>query len=362
MKKREGHLIQLIGSGRRPSAGRRRVAGALVALAATASIGTIVAGGAASAAGTTITLYNGQHVQTTDALVSAFEKKTGIQVAVRSDTEDTLADQIIAEGSRSPADVIFTENSPALEELQTKGLLAPVNQSTLAHTPSAYNSEEGRWVGVSARVSVIVYNTHLLKRSQLPTSVLQLADPKWKGKLALAPGETDFQPIVTAVDRAEGAAATVKWLDGLKANAGSHIYSDNETITSEVNAGQVALGVINQYYWYRLRAELGASQMHSAIAYFAPHNPGYVVDVSGAAVLASSHHKAAAQKFLSFITSKQGQEIIAKGDSFEYPIASGVTTTQPETPFDQLQPDNITLAELGTGARAISLLQQAQLL
>jgi iron(III) transport system substrate-binding protein len=102
--------------------------------------------------------------------------------------------------------------------------------------------------------------------------------------------------------------------------------------------------------------------MHSAIATFAPGDPGYVVDVSGAAVLRSSTHQAAAQRLVAFIASKQGQEIIAHSDSFEYPVDSGVTTAQPETPFDELRPNPISIAELGTGATAIALLQEAQLL
>ena len=129
-----------------------------------------------------------------------------------------------------------------------------------------------------------------------------------------------------------------------------------------VNGGQVALGVINQYYWYRLRAQVGPGGLHSAIASFAPHDVGYVLDVSGAGILKSSTHQKAAQRFLAFLTSVQGQEIIAHSDSYEYPIASGVTTAQPETPFDTLQPNGITIAELGTGAEAIKLLQEAQLL
>ena len=102
--------------------------------------------------------------------------------------------------------------------------------------------------------------------------------------------------------------------------------------------------------------------MHSAIAYFAPRDVGYVVDVSGAGILRSSTHQAAAQRFLAFLTSQQGQRILAHSDSYEYPIASGVTTAEPETPFDRLQPNDITVAELGTGAEAIRLLQEAQLL
>jgi iron(III) transport system substrate-binding protein len=148
----------------------------------------------------------------------------------------------------------------------------------------------------------------------------------------------------------------------LKTNAGSHVYPDNETIADEVNRGEVAFGVVNQYYWYRLAAEIGADNVHSEIAYLAPRDPGYVLDVSGAGVLRSSAHPAAAQRFLAFLVSKQGQEIIARSISYEYPIASGVSTVQPETPFDALQPNSITIPELGDGSQAISLLQQAGLL
>ncbi len=310
-----------------------------------------------------ITLYSGQHPQTTQKIVAAFEKQTGITVRVRSDDEDVLTQQIVAEGRRSPADVICTENSPALEFLQDKGLLAPVDQATLTATPAKYNSLQGRWVGVSARVSVIVYNPSLIKASQLPRSVMQLADAKYQGKLALAAGETDFQPIVTAVLRGHGQAATVRWLNGLKANAAGHTYPDNETVTSQVNRGAVPLGIINEYYWYRLRAEIGAGSIHSKIAYFAPHDPGYVVDVSGAAVLKTSTHQAAAQRFLAFLVSRQAQEIIGRDSlSYEYPIASGVTTAAPETPLRDLQPDPITVSDLGDGSAAIALLRQAGLL
>ena len=162
--------------------------------------------------------------------------------------------------------------------------------------------------------------------------------------------------------RTYGTAAALRWLEALKANAGSHQYPDNETIADEVNRGQVALGIVNQYYWYREQAEIGKANMHSAIAYFAPRDVGYVVDVSGAGILRASHHVSEAQKLVAFLNSAQGQQIIAHSQSFEYPIASGVTTTQPETPFAKLQPNPITIAQLGTGAAAIKLLQQAQLL
>jgi iron(III) transport system substrate-binding protein len=346
--------------------GRARWAAAAAVLAAGCGLLAGCGGSAASGADAqSITLYNGQHVQTAQNLVSAFEKATGITVNIRSDDEDTLADQMVTEGSHSPADVFLTENSPPLESLQAKGLLAKVDSSTLGHVPARFSSPQGDWVGVSGRVSVLIYNPSLISASKLPAKVSQLADPQYQGKLALAPQETDFQPIVTSYLRAYGRAATQRWLETIKANASGHIYPDNETIADEVNRGAVAFGIVNQYYWYRMRAEIGASSTKAQITHFAAGDPGYVIDVSGAGVLKSSAHQAAAQRFLAFLVSKQGQEIIAdpsKSISYEYPIGSGVTTQAPETPFSELQPYPITIADLGDGSTAITLMRQAGLL
>jgi iron(III) transport system substrate-binding protein len=202
----------------------------------------------------------------------------------------------------------------------------------------------------------------LLKPSDLPTSAMALADPKWSGRIGLAGSETDFQPIVTSIARSYGSDGALRWLEAVKANAGGHDYPSNETLMAQINSGQVALGLIDQYYWYRLRAQTGPAGNHTAIAYFAPHDVGYVVDISGAGILKSSTHQAEAQRFLAFLTSPKAQEIISHGNSYEYPIASGVTTSQPETPFAMLEPNSITVAELGTGAEAIRLLQEVQLL
>lgn len=354
----------------------RHVRAAIAAAAILACGGALTACGSSATdtgttggGGTTITLYSGQHEQTAQSLISAFEKKTGIHVVARTDDEEVLADQIAVEGTHSPADVFLTENSPPLENLQAKGLLAALPTATLAGTPSKFNSPQGDWVGVSARVSVLVYNPSMISASQLPTKVSELADPKYMGKLAIAPGETDFQPIVAAYQHAYGTAATLSWLKAINGNASGHVYPDNETVASQVNRGAVAFGLINQYYWYRMRAEIGAGSMHSNVAHLAPGDPGYVIDVSGAAVLKSSAHQAAAQKFVAFLVSRQGQEILAtpgtgpgQSLSFEYPIAAGVTTHAGETPFSQLQPYQISIAQLGDGTAAVTLMREAGLL
>ncbi len=346
----------------RPDPLRRLAFGGLSALAAGALIsGCGIAAGVVSDA--TLTIYNGQHLQTTDALVAAFTKRTGIKVRVLSNDEDVLAAQLQQEGSRSPADIYYTENSNWLALVDAAGLLAKVDPSTLANVPRQDSAADGDWVGVTARVSCMIYNTRELRRSQLPTSIIKLEQPIWQGKIGLDSGETDFWPLVVSVDKAYGRAATIHWLEALKTNAGGNAQiPDNETLTSDVNMGIVALGVINQYYYYRLRTELGSRAMHSKIAFFAPGDPGYVENISGAAILKSSQHKGEAQEFLNFMTSAAGQRIISASDSFEYPLRAGVAANPQLIPLAQLHPSSFSPADLGTGVLGEQLLEQAGVL
>ncbi len=338
---------------------RRRKPPLLSALAVVAAL-LLSACGSTADGGTSITLYNGQHEQTTAALVAAFERQTHIKVNVRTGDEAELANQIMQEGSSSPADVFYTENTPVLEALRERGLLAPVAPATLAAVPRRYDSAQGDWVGVSARVSVLVYNTAQIAPSQLPSSILELAEPKWRGKVGFAPSETDFQPLITAIAKLDGAASAERWLKGLQAN--SRIYPDNETVVAQVNNGESAVGLINHYYWFRLRAEVGQSGVHSALHYYAPGSPGDLLNVSAAAVLRSSAHLPAAQTLLAFLVSRSGQETIAHSHSYEYPLRPGVAPAPGLRPFAALKPAPLTPAELGDGSQALALEQKLGLL
>ena len=309
---------------------------------------------------TTITLYNGQHEQTTALLAAAFERQSGIKVEVRSGDEATLGNQILQEGANSPADVFYAENTPVLEALRKRGLLAPVRPSTLASVPGRYDSAAGDWVGVSARESALVYNTSLLTPAQVPAHILELAEPRWKGKLGFAPSETDFQPLLTAVVKLDGVTTAEHWLEGLKANG--KLYPSNETVVTQVNNGESALGPINHYYWYRLRDEVGHSGLHSALHYYAAGDAGDLVNVSGAAMLKSSSHQAGAQAFLAFLVSRAGQEAIAHSHSYEYPLRPGVAAAPGLPPFAELNAVSLTPAELGDGRAALELEQKLGLL
>ena len=333
------------------------IAGSLAAACGSGSHAT--AGGSGGSGGGSITLYNGQHEQTTQAIVDAFTKATGISVKLRSGDEASLASQIIQEGSSSPADVFYAENTPALLNLDEKQLFAPVDGATLAATPATYSAPDKGWVGVSARVSALIYNTKALTPAQLPKSILELGQSAWKGKIGIAPGETDFGPVISSVASATGYDAAVAWLKGLKANAGDKDFPSNEALVAAIDRGDVQAGVIDTYYWYRAQQEQGS--VNSAVAFFAPGDAGYVLNISGAAVLKSSKHQADAQKLVAFLAGARGEQIIAHSFSFEYPLATGVAADPKLPPLATLKPNAISIASIGDGSASVGLLEKAQL-
>jgi iron(III) transport system substrate-binding protein len=308
-----------------------------------------------------ITLYSAQHEQMIDQMTQMFTRETGITVRVRSGEAPEIANEIAQEGARSPADVYFTENSPELILLDEKGLLAPVDPSTLEAVPSKYNAADGHWVGVFARVSVLAYNPALINEDQLPRSLMNLAQPQWRGKVAIAPSDADFLPLVGAVAALHGKAAALEWLKGLRRNA--NIFDDDEGVVAAVDRGSVMTGVINSYYWARLWTEQGSAKTKSRIYYFPQGDVGGLINVSGATVLKSSKHQAAGQRFLAFLVSKKVQATIAQGDiDFEYPLVPGLTANPLLKPFNELQPPPISISQLGDDQLAAGLLRQAGLL
>lgn len=333
---------------------------AWLAAAAFVIAGALAVVGPAAAADT-VTLYAGQHQQTVRLLVDAFEKASGIHVEVRYGEGPELANQLILEGKRTPADVFFTENSPELVRLQEKGLLAPLDKSTLGQIPTRDSSDRGDWVGVLARENVLTYDPRLVKPAALPKSLLDLARPEWRGKIAIAPSDADFLPLVRAVAVTKGSAAALQWLAGLKRNA--RIFNDDEGVAAAVNKGAVAVGIINNYYYYRLRQQVGARAIHSRIHHFSNGDVGGLINVSGAGVLKYARHPRAAQRLVAFMVSGQAQRMLAQSSvDFEYPLRPGVPANKALKPLDQLDPPRIGVARLGNDSEALALLQQAGVL
>ena len=331
-----------------------------VAFALAVCLATVAAGCGGGSKHSTLTVYNGQHAELTSLLVAAFEKQSGIDVRVRTNDSAVMADQIIQEGGASPADVFIAENSPELMELERRGLLGRLPKSILGEAPASDNSPSGAWVAMALRVSSLVYSPKRVPQAQLPASVLDLARPQWKGKIAVAPTDSDFPPLVGAVIAAHGEAAARDWLTGLKRNA--HVYQDEEAVVAAVNRGDVATGIINSYYWYRLQLELGKQAMHSALYYFTPNDAGAAVNISGAAVLDSTKRQKDAERFVAFLVGKDGQKIIASSDDFEYLVRDDVPPNAALPPISSIRHTALGAVSLGNGELAARLIRQAGLI
>ena len=178
--------------------------------------------------------------------------------------------------------------------VENAGLFTPVAPATLEQVGAPYRPAHGKWVGIAARSTVFVYNTSKLNEAALPKSLMDLADPAWKGRWAASPAGADFQAIVSAVLELKGEAATLEWLKGMKANATA--YRGNSSVLKAVNAGQIDGGVIYHYYSFVDQNKTGENSKNTALHYFKHKDPGAFVSLSGGGVLASSKHQEEAQE------------------------------------------------------------------
>ncbi|RWP61119.1 iron ABC transporter substrate-binding protein [Mesorhizobium sp.] len=293
-----------------------------------------------------IVVYNAQHESLTNAWVEGFTKETGIKVTVRHGGDSDFSNQIVAEGAASPADVFLTENSPAMVLVESSGLFARVDADTLAQIPKEYQPASGKWVGIAARSTVFAYNKTKLTAEQLPKSLLELADPSWKGRWAASPSGADFQAIVSALLQLKGETATADWLKAMKENFTA--YKGNSTVMKAVNAGEVDGGVIYHYYYYGDQAKTGENSRNVGLHYFKNQDPGAFVSVSGGGVLASSKHPKEAQAFLKWVTGKGGQDVLKTGNSFEYAVGKGAQSNPALVPLADLQAPKVDATTLNS--------------
>ncbi len=300
----------------------------------------------APAAPGAIVVYNAQHASLTQAWVDGFTSDTGIKVTLRKGGDTELGNQIVQEGSASPADVFLTENSPAMALVDNAGLFTPIDTATLAQVPAQFQPGNGHWVGIAARSTVFVYDKRKLKVDQLPKTMMDLADPAWKGRWAASPSGADFQAIVGALLQLKGEPATLAWLEGMKANVVP--YKGNSTAMKAVNAGQVEAALIYHYYLLGDQAKTGENSGNLESHYFGHQDPGAFVSVSGAGVLASSKNRSQAQAFVKWVSGRKGQAILRTGNSFEYAVGKGEASHPKLVPLAKLDAPKVEASQLSS--------------
>ncbi|HDC4293176.1 iron ABC transporter substrate-binding protein [Enterobacter cloacae] len=306
-----------------------------------------------------IVVYNAQHENLVKSWVDGFTKETGIKVTLRNGDDSELGNQLVQEGSASPADVFLTENSPSMVLVDNAKLFAPLDAETLKQVPAEYRPAHGRWIGIAARSTVFVYNPEKLSEQQLPKSLMDLAKPEWKGRWAASPSGADFQAIVSAMLALKGEQATLEWLKAMKANFVA--YKGNSTVMKAVNAGQIDGGVIYHYYRFVDQSKTGENSKNTKLYYFKHQDPGAFVSLSGGGVLASSKHKAQAQAFIKYITGKEGQDSLRTNNAFEYAVGVNAASNPKLVPLNELDAPKVEPSTLNS-KKVIELMTQAGLL
>jgi iron(III) transport system substrate-binding protein len=309
-----------------------------------------------AASDVTLTLYSGQHEDLAKALAEAFEKVTGVKVEVRAGSDADLANQIIEEGDRSKADLFMSEEPGQAAALDAKGLFSPVDPSTLALTDSRLNPKSGNWLAYAARSRVIFYNPNLIAEGDLPQSIMDLTDPKWKGKFAYAPSGA-FVSTVTYLINTIGEEKTLDWLKGIKAN-GENLQK-NGAVRDAVEAGQIPFGLSNHYYWYILAESKGGPDKMTSKVHFMSNDAGSLLLASGAAVLKSSKHQAEAQQFLAWLAQPDGGQKVIATTTPQYPASPDVKSTMGLKPLSDLQPPDVDQGTFGDVSKAKELITEA---
>ncbi len=308
----------------------------------------------------TLTIYSGRSEELVAPLIEQFTEATGIAVEVRYGDSAELAATILEEGRNTPADVFFAQDPASLGAVKLANLFATFGDEIMTQVPEAFSDVDNRWVGVSGRARVVVYDTTKIDPATLPSTEDGFTDPEWAGRVAIAPTNGSFLAFVAAKILLDGDDATREWLRGMAAN-GAPTYPSNSVIVAAVDDGEVDAGLVNHYYLFRRIAEEGDSVV-AANHFFTGGGAGSLVMPAGVGVLDGTDRAADAAQFVFFLLSAPAQRYFAE-ETFEYPLVEGVEANPDLPPLDSLNPPELSLSDLATVLdRATDLVAEAGLL
>ena len=304
-----------------------------------------------------LVVYSGREEELVGPLFELFEEKSGVDVEVRYGDSAELAATIAEEGGNSPADVFFAQDPGSLGAVEGEGLLAELAPETLSRVPARFRDPDGHWTGTSGRARVIAYNTEEVPEDEVPDSVFDVTDPKWKGRIGFPPTNASFQVFISAMRISVGEERTREWLEALRDND-PKLYENNIQTVEAIAAGEVEIGLVNHYYLYLLREE--TPDMPVENHYLADGDPGALVSVAGAAVLESAEHPDAAQDFVAFLLSDEGQRFYSeRAEEAEFPLVDGIPPREGLPPLESLEGPEIELDAVGAELeRTLELLNE----
>ena len=300
-----------------------------------------------------LVIYSGRSESLVGPIIEQFKVASGIDVDVRWGSTPELAATLLEEGKNSPADVFFAQDPGGLGAVIN--MLAPLPGDVTANIAPNLRDPSDRWVGISGRVRVIVYNPDRIDSADIPDDMMEFTNPEWKGRIGWAPTNASFQTMVTAMRKIWGEEKTRQWLEGILANQPVE-YERNTMILAGVAAGEVDIGFSNHYYLYRFLQEEGEG-FRARNHFQSGGGPGSLMMVAGAGVLETSKNKDAAVKYISFMLSPVAQQYFATQTN-EYPLVEGVITPGDLPPLKDLISADVPLSELSDLKGTVDLLRQ----
>lgn len=294
-----------------------------------------------------LTIYSGRTEDLIGPILEDFSKETGIKVEVKYGQSADLALLLDeeAEAGRDNVDVFISQSPGAMGYLEDRDRLATLPTNVLELVPAEVRDDDKRWVGLTGRQRVLVYNSDLVDAASLPTSVFDLTDPEWNGLIGVAPGNGSFQDFVTSMRVTEGDDATVAFLEGLAAND-PVTYEGNSAIVEAVARGEVAVGLVNHYYNYRRLIEVPSSPTANHV--FDVGDPGALLIITGVAMLEGADGNEDALKLVEWLLGADAQKYFAD-ETFEYPLAVGSSPNPAVPSITFADVGGIDFADLGEG-------------
>lgn len=309
----------------------------------------------------TLTLYSGRNEELIGPIIQRFIEETGVQVRVLYGDTAGIANQILEEGANSPADVYLGQDAGALGALARAGVLRVLPSDILERVPDQFKSPEGYWVGISGRARVLVYNPQRIASLglELPTSILDLTDPAYAGQVGWAPANASFQSNVTALRVLLGDDVAADWLAGMVANRAVSFGSSNTNLNMAVANGEIAMGITNHYYMFRILAENPNAPI--AQHFFPAGDPGSLLNVAGAGVLTTSRQPGLAQRLLLYLLGTEAQQYFADS-TYEYPVIDGIAVNERLTPLSEIEFPQFDLSDLDDLQTSLQLIEESGVL
>jgi len=306
----------------------------------------IFAGDCAAGGGSTVTVYSGRSENLIGPILKAFSCETGTDVSVRWGSSTDLALLLVEEGDRTAADVFLSRSPGPVGFLESKDQLGTIDADVLARSAIENRSKSGTWVGFSGRKRVLVHSLDAVAPDDLPRSVFDLTDERYRDRVAIPATNGSFLDWFTVFRDQHGTDIATRWLDDMVAN-GARYYPNNRSIVDAAGRGEIDMGLVNHYYQYQEAAAAG-DRHRAANHSFDDDDIGSLLIITAATVTASSENRQAANELIAYLLSEPVQSYLTT-ETLEYPLAAGVAPAAVLPPLKALEVGTVDFDTLGGG-------------